>query len=181
MGGEIALSSRRDGDDLHRHLAVAVNIRSLRRRSAPSFVSLGISAALLSGFRRHRHLAVAVALFERDIERLIMTKSDSDLQQDVLRELSWDSRVEETEVGVEVDRGVVTLTGTVSSWAIRVAAQEAAHRVAGVLDVANDIKVKLPGDSCGQTPRSHRRCGGRSSGMRWFRTSASSRPCRTVG
>jgi osmotically-inducible protein OsmY len=27
-----------------------------------------------------------------------------------------------------------------------VAAQEAAHRVTGVLDVANDIKVKLPGD-----------------------------------
>jgi osmotically-inducible protein OsmY len=75
-----------------------------------------------------------------------MMKSDSQIQQDVLLELSWDPRVEETEVGVEVDRGVVTLTGTVSSWAKRVAAQEAAHRVTGVLDVANDIKVKLPGD-----------------------------------
>jgi osmotically-inducible protein OsmY len=75
-----------------------------------------------------------------------MAKSDSEIQQDVLRELSWDPRVEETEVGVEVDRGVVTLTGTVSSWAKREAAQEAAHRVEGVLDVANDIKVKLPGD-----------------------------------
>ena len=75
-----------------------------------------------------------------------MMKSDSQIQQEVLRELSWDPRVDETEVGVEVDHGVVTLTGTVSSWAKRVAAQEAAHRVAGVLDVANDIKVKLPGD-----------------------------------
>ena len=75
-----------------------------------------------------------------------MAKSDSKIQQDVLRELSWDPRVVETEVGVEVDRGVVTLTGTVSSWAKRVAAQEAAHRVVGVLDVANDIKVKVPGD-----------------------------------
>ncbi len=75
-----------------------------------------------------------------------MAKIDSQIQQDVLRELSWDPRVEETEVGVEVDRGVVTLTGTVSSWAKRVAAQDAAHRVAGVLDVANDMKVKLPGD-----------------------------------
>jgi len=74
-----------------------------------------------------------------------MMKSDSQIQQDVLRELGWDPRVEETEVGVEVDRGVVTLTGTVSSWAKRAAAQEAAHRVAGVLDVANDIEVKLPG------------------------------------
>jgi BON domain len=41
-----------------------------------------------------------------------------------------------TDVGLEVDDGVVTLTGTVSSWAKRHAAQEAAHRVAGVLDVA---------------------------------------------
>jgi osmotically-inducible protein OsmY len=46
---------------------------------------------------------------------------------------------------VEVDQGVVTLTGTVSSYAKRLAAQEAAHRVAGVLDVANDIQVKIPG------------------------------------
>jgi osmotically-inducible protein OsmY len=75
-----------------------------------------------------------------------MEKTDSQIQQEVLRELSWDPRVEETEVGVGVDRGVVTLTGTVSSWAKRVAAQDAAHRVAGVLDVANDVQVKLPGN-----------------------------------
>jgi osmotically-inducible protein OsmY len=74
-----------------------------------------------------------------------VAKSDPQIQQDVLRELKWDPRVEETEVGVEVDRGVVTLTGTVSSWAKKVAAEEAAHRVHGVLDVANDIVVKIPG------------------------------------
>jgi osmotically-inducible protein OsmY len=72
-------------------------------------------------------------------------KSDSQIQQDVLRELKWDPRVEETEVGVEVEKGVVTLTGNVSSWAKKFAAQEAAHRVYGVLDVANDIAVKAPG------------------------------------
>ncbi len=74
-----------------------------------------------------------------------MKKTDSEIQQAVLRELKWDTRVEETDVGVEVDAGVVTLTGTVSNWAKRVAAQEAAHRVVGVLDVANDIQVKVPG------------------------------------
>lgn len=76
-----------------------------------------------------------------------MMKSDSEIQQAVLRELKWDTRVEETEVGVEVDNGVVTLTGTVGSWAKRLAAQEAAHRVAGVLDVANDIQVKVAGSA----------------------------------
>jgi osmotically-inducible protein OsmY len=44
-----------------------------------------------------------------------------------------------------VDNAVVTLTGSVSSWAKKSAAQEAAHRVSGVLDVANDIVVKTPG------------------------------------
>jgi osmotically-inducible protein OsmY len=76
---------------------------------------------------------------------MITRKSDSQIQQDVLQELRWDPRVEETEVGVEVDNGAVTLSGTVSSWAKRVAAQEAAHRVAGVLDVANNIQVKRAG------------------------------------
>jgi osmotically-inducible protein OsmY len=75
----------------------------------------------------------------------VATKTDAQIHRDVLEELRWDSRVEETEVGVEVDSGVVTLTGTVTSWAKRQAAQEAAHRVIGVLDVANNIEVKVPG------------------------------------
>jgi osmotically-inducible protein OsmY len=72
-------------------------------------------------------------------------KTDTQIHHDVLEELKWDSRVDETEVGVEVDKGVVTLTGTVTSWAKRMAAEEAARRVIGVLDVANDVKVKIPG------------------------------------
>jgi osmotically-inducible protein OsmY len=72
-------------------------------------------------------------------------KTDTQIHHDVLEELKWDPRVEETEVGVQVDNGVVTLTGTVTSWAKRMAAQEAARRVIGVLDVANDIKIKTPG------------------------------------
>ena len=75
-----------------------------------------------------------------------MKKTDTQIHHDVLEELKWDSRVDETEVGIEVDNGVVTLTGTVTSWAKRMAAQEAARRVIGVLDVANDVKVKIPGD-----------------------------------
>jgi osmotically-inducible protein OsmY len=75
----------------------------------------------------------------------MIRKSDSEIQNQVLQELKWDTRVEETEVGVQVDKGVVTLTGNVSSYAKKLAAQEAAHRVAGVLDVANDTQVKIPG------------------------------------
>ena len=74
----------------------------------------------------------------------MIRRNDAQFQQDVLQELRWDTRVKETDVGVKVDRGIVTLTGTVDSWAARLAAQDAAHRVAGVLDVANDLRVKLP-------------------------------------
>lgn len=69
-------------------------------------------------------------------------RSDSDTQRSVQRELEWDSRLANAEIGVAVHQGAVTLTGIVDSFAKRMAAQEAAHRVYGVRDVANDIAVK---------------------------------------
>lgn len=74
-----------------------------------------------------------------------LTKTDIQIQMDVLRELNWDTRIAQTEVGVEVDKGVVTLTGTVDSYAKKTAAEQAAHRVVGVLDVANDIHIHYAG------------------------------------
>lgn len=76
-----------------------------------------------------------------------LTKTDSQIQHDVLEELKWDTRLTATGIGVEVKAGVVTLTGTVTSWAERIAAQRAAHRVSSVQDVANDIHVRLPGSA----------------------------------
>jgi osmotically-inducible protein OsmY len=73
------------------------------------------------------------------------TRTDSQIKKDVVEQLGSDTRVRETDVGVEVRGGIVTLTGTVGSWAARRAAQESAHRVEGAMDVANDIRVKLPG------------------------------------
>jgi osmotically-inducible protein OsmY len=72
---------------------------------------------------------------------MLEKRSDRDLKQRILRELKWDSRIDWASINVEVNDGVVTLTGSVSSYAQKIAAQEAAHRVAGVLDVANDIEV----------------------------------------
>lgn len=74
-------------------------------------------------------------------------KTDPQIQQDVLNELKWDTRVAPNEVGVEVDNGIVTLTGTVSNYAKKLAAEQAAHNVLGVLDVANDLAVKLASGS----------------------------------
>src|SRR4030088_359998 len=72
------------------------------------------------------------------------TRSDADIQRDVLDELKWDARVQPNEVGVAVKDGIVTLTGWVDSYTKRWAAEEAALRVRGVKAVANDIEVKLP-------------------------------------
>jgi osmotically-inducible protein OsmY len=69
-------------------------------------------------------------------------KTDSELKADVTRELAWDIRIDAIGIGVAAHHGVVTLTGTVSSWADKCAAGEAAFRVAGVRDLANDIEIK---------------------------------------
>lgn len=73
-------------------------------------------------------------------------KSDSEIKQQVLRELKWDSRIAWSEIGVEVFEGVVTLKGNVNSYPKKRAAQEAAHRIDGVLDVANEIEVRPTGE-----------------------------------
>ena len=75
------------------------------------------------------------------------TRTDEQIQQEVLAELKYEPRVTPNEVGVVVKNGVVALTGWVDSYTKRWAAEEAAHRVRGVKAVANDIEVRLPGSS----------------------------------
>jgi len=70
--------------------------------------------------------------------------TDTEIHRDVLAELDWDPEVDAKDIGVEVDNGVVTLTGTVDSYTKKWAAERAALRVAGVRAVANDIVVKSP-------------------------------------
>ncbi len=72
------------------------------------------------------------------------TRTDEQIQKDVLAELKWDARVQPNEIGVAVKDGIVTLTGWVDNYSKRWAAEEAAHRVRGVKAVANDIEVQLP-------------------------------------
>ena len=73
----------------------------------------------------------------------IETRTDAQVQTDVLSELKYDARVLPNEIGVAVKDGVVTLTGWVDSYTKKWAAEDAAHRVRGVKAVANDIEVRL--------------------------------------
>ncbi|HSM62662.1 MAG TPA: BON domain-containing protein, partial [Gillisia sp.] len=69
-------------------------------------------------------------------------KTDAVIKENVLDELQWQPNVDETEIGVTVDRGVVTLTGTVDSYTKKIAAEEAAKKVKGVKAVVENIEVK---------------------------------------
>ncbi|TDC59025.1 BON domain-containing protein [Micromonospora sp. KC207] len=72
------------------------------------------------------------------------TRTDQEIQSAVLDELAWEPRVQPNEIGVTVAEGVVTLTGQVDSYAKKWAAERAAHRVARVRAVADDLAVRLP-------------------------------------
>ena len=74
-------------------------------------------------------------------------KSDTELQIDVLDELRWEPGVDATDIGATVKDGVVTLEGTVDSFAEKWAAEKAVKRLPGVKALAVEIEVKLPGSS----------------------------------
>ncbi len=61
---------------------------------------------------------------------------DTRLQQSVLAELKWEPSIAAGHIGVAADNGVVTLTGHVTSFAEKQAAEAAARRVKGVKAVA---------------------------------------------
>lgn len=71
-------------------------------------------------------------------------KSDTQLRQDVIDEVERDWRFKPAELGVEVDQGIVTLTGTVSSYTKLTAAADIAAEIAGTKGVANDLTVRTP-------------------------------------
>ncbi len=75
-----------------------------------------------------------------------MVKTDSEIRQAVLDELRWGARVDGAQVEVEVEAGVVRIHGEVATFMYRIAALEAAQRVAGVLDVVDDLHVAVQGE-----------------------------------
>ena len=72
-------------------------------------------------------------------------RADRELRMDVLAELSWDPSIREEDIATAVKDGVVTLAGTVDTYAQRYAAERAIERVKGVKAIVNDLTVKLPG------------------------------------
>lgn len=74
-----------------------------------------------------------------------MNTTDEEVKRDVVDELYWDDSVDASDISVKVDRGVVTLSGTVPSRRVAGSALEDAERVYGVTDVQNRLEVRYPG------------------------------------
>src|ERR1700709_861752 len=75
---------------------------------------------------------------------MTLTRTDQSLRDDVLFELKYDPKITSAnDIAIAVKEGVVTLSGYVSSYWEKDAAEKAIKRVYGVRGVANDIQVKL--------------------------------------
>jgi osmotically-inducible protein OsmY len=95
----------------------------------------------------HRNVGCATGARVDEEERAMPTtfqKSDAEIVEQIVQELRWDCRTETSPIRVFVTDGVATLTGQVKYYAFKHAAEEAAHRIAGVVSVQDNIEVKVP-------------------------------------
>ena len=72
--------------------------------------------------------------------------SELQLRQDVLDELEYEPSVNAAHIGVAVEKGVVTLSGHVGSYAEKLAAVAVTRRIKGVRAIADEIEVRYPYD-----------------------------------
>lgn len=70
-------------------------------------------------------------------------KSDTEIKKDVLDELRWQPNIDETQIGVIVDDGVVALKGVVDSYAKKITVEKAVKFVKRVKEVVNDVEVSF--------------------------------------
>ena len=75
-------------------------------------------------------------------ETLGQNIDDTTITTTVKTQLAAEKGSSLTRVGVDTNRGVVTLTGVVSSAADRAAAERVARRVGGVKNVVNSLQVQ---------------------------------------
>lgn len=71
------------------------------------------------------------------------TRTDADIQRDVIESLYWDVRLDSADVGVTVHDGRVTLVGSVPTYRARSAAREDALVIRDVVDVDNRLEVEI--------------------------------------
>ena len=72
--------------------------------------------------------------------------SELQLRQDIIDELEFEPSVNSAHIGVAVEKGVVTLSGHVGSYAEKLAAIAVVRRIKGVKAIADETEVRYPFD-----------------------------------
>lgn len=70
-------------------------------------------------------------------------KSNESLQKDVQDAIKWEPLLNAAEIGVTAKDGIVTLTGTVDTYAKKMEAEDAAKNVMGVKAVVEQIQIQF--------------------------------------
>ena len=119
----------------------------ITHRNGPQIGLLALQAAAyaLSLLDLHQRTSATTAYRLKIVARQRSTDMrDLELRHKVLAELEYDPSVDAANIGVMVNEGVVTVTGHVSSYAQKVAAERAVRRVKGVRAIAEEIEIRLP-------------------------------------
>jgi osmotically-inducible protein OsmY len=70
-------------------------------------------------------------------------KTDSQLYTDIMEKLEFEPAIDSTNITISVHEGVVTIGGSVESYAEKRAVQRSIRRIEGVKGLANEIEVTL--------------------------------------
>ena len=81
---------------------------------------------------------------ELEVRWLFDPPDDGDIAQAAIQALSWDVEVPKDSVTVKVEKGLVTLAGTVDSYFQSNAAVKAVAKLRGVRRVSNEIAIRPP-------------------------------------
>ncbi len=73
------------------------------------------------------------------------TRADDRITDDINDRLTWDPRIDATDINVSVSDGIVTLTGSVDSRRDKRIAEDIVDDVSGVWDVNNQLRVRNRG------------------------------------
>jgi hypothetical protein len=83
------------------------------------------------------------SVFNSLIMEIIMNNRDEKLEQDVRLAISTDALIDVDKIEILVENGLVTLKGSVDSYAKKFAAEHAAKSVKGVKEVIQKIDVQF--------------------------------------
>lgn len=79
-------------------------------------------------------------------------RTDEEIKKDILETLKWQPNIDDTQIGVIVENGTVTLTGFVDDFQKKVAAESVVKKINGVKALVADITVKY-GDNYRKTDK----------------------------